>query len=349
MVRQIDIARKTGFSLGVVSRALRSEKDPYDRISEETRVIIRKAAEEMGYTCNLQASLLRRGKLPAIRVLLPAWTSPDITRLTMGISRTALEYGYPLMIHHYNENEDMDYLSFLESVCREKNTGVLFYLHQRMERKVLRKGCEKYVASGGKIVFMNDRNFNFDDLLPDMVTLNIDEEDSGRLAAEYLQGLSCRSYSVVYNSENAYDVFRKKGFEDGLRGTDGVCFPLDFPRVGEPYGDFVVRSRKIFDAFFDGAGEIAGYPLGLFFTSSFLVYLVMNEFATRGFRLNEELHPIMVEYKNISHYPFFYTPRIIMPFYEMGVAAMEKLAGMLKGAQEKSLLLRPSILCNYHV
>ena len=38
-----------------------------------------------------------------------------------------------------------------------------------------------------------------------------------------------------------------------------------------------------------------------------------------------------------------------MPFYEMGVAAMEKLAGMLKGAQEKSLLLRPSILCNYHV
>ena len=167
MVRQIDIARKTGFSLGVVSRALRSEKDPYDRISEETRVIIRKAAEEMGYTCNLQASLLRRGKLPAIRVLLPAWTSPDITRLTMGISRTALEYGYPLMIHHYNENEDMDYLSFLESVCREKNTGVLFYLHQRMERKVLRKGCEKYVASGGKIVFMNDRNFNFDDLLPE--------------------------------------------------------------------------------------------------------------------------------------------------------------------------------------
>ena len=99
--------------------------------------------------------------------------------------------------------------------------------------------------------------------------------------------------------------------------------------------------EKIFDAFFDGAGEIAGYPLGLFFTSSFLVYLVMNEFATRGFRLNEELHPIMVEYKNISHYPFFYTPRIIMPFYERGVAAMEKLAGMLKGAQEKSLLLRP--------
>lgn len=23
----------------------------------------------------------------------------------------------------------------------------------------------------------------------------------------------------------------RKGFEDGLRGTDGVCFPLDFPRV----------------------------------------------------------------------------------------------------------------------
>ena len=33
-----------------------------------------------------------------------------------------------------------------------------------------------------------------------MVTLNIDEE-----------------YFVVYHSENAYDIFRKKEFEDGLR------------------------------------------------------------------------------------------------------------------------------------
>ncbi len=31
MVRLIDIAKKTGFSVAVVSRALQQEKDPYDR------------------------------------------------------------------------------------------------------------------------------------------------------------------------------------------------------------------------------------------------------------------------------------------------------------------------------
>ena len=47
---------------------------------------------------------------------------------------------------------------------------------------------------------LSDIVYSMGDLLPDMVTLNIDEE-----------------YFVVYHSENAYDIFRKKEFEDGLR------------------------------------------------------------------------------------------------------------------------------------
>ena len=131
MVRLIDIAKKTGFSVAVVSRALQQEKDPYDRISEKSRSLIRKAALEMGYTRNLQAAFLRRGQMPAVRVLMPAWTSPEIIQMSMGISDASLKLGYPLIYHYYSR--ETDYISFLEQSRHEKNTGVIFYLTEFLD------------------------------------------------------------------------------------------------------------------------------------------------------------------------------------------------------------------------
>lgn len=70
MVRQIDIARKMGVSLAVVSRALSSERSPSDNLAETTRAEVRKIANEMGYRKNLVASSLKRGRFKRIALIV---------------------------------------------------------------------------------------------------------------------------------------------------------------------------------------------------------------------------------------------------------------------------------------
>ena len=60
-----DIAEKTGFSINTVSLALKGQ-----RVSEETRDLIMKTAEEMGYIGNALASSMRSGLTGTIASLL---------------------------------------------------------------------------------------------------------------------------------------------------------------------------------------------------------------------------------------------------------------------------------------
>lgn len=347
MVRLIDIAKKTGFSVAVVSRALRQEKDPYDRISEKSRNLIRKTAQEMGYSRNLQAAFLRRGQMPAVRVLMPAWASPEIIQMTMGISDASLQLGYPLIFHYYSR--ETDYISFLEQSCHEKNTGVIFYLQERMNREKLQRGCETYLASGGKMIFMNIWSADFSGIVPDMVMLNIDEEHGGRLAAGYLKGLSCKDYAIVYTSPDHYSLLRRKGFMDALVDEGKRGYSFDFLRVGENYPQYEKRSRKLLDEFYEKSVKQSEKPYGLFFTSSFMANAVMNDLIWRGLDARKQLHAVGYSSNTVDQYPFYYYAKIVIPFYEMGNAAMRKLVNIFNGKQEKSQVFQPFTDYDYEI
>ena len=57
MVTTKDIAKKLGFSVSTVGRALADDA----RISEQTKLAVRAAAEELGYVGNLAARMMRGG------------------------------------------------------------------------------------------------------------------------------------------------------------------------------------------------------------------------------------------------------------------------------------------------
>ena len=76
-VRLCDIAAKTGFSINTVSHALRDLPD----ISEATKALIRRAAEELDYIPDLQAGSFKSGKRGVISVILPDIVNPHFTLL----------------------------------------------------------------------------------------------------------------------------------------------------------------------------------------------------------------------------------------------------------------------------
>jgi len=89
-----DIAKKTGYSLTAVSRALRNMSD----IGPEATSYIQQTAKEMGYVANQTAVALRYGRTNIITVIVVNLTNPYFSIITNLIQLAAHEMGYSLII-----------------------------------------------------------------------------------------------------------------------------------------------------------------------------------------------------------------------------------------------------------
>ena len=102
MVRQIDIARKLGVSLAVVSRALNPERGKSNNLSINTIERIRQAAREMGYRKNLLAVSLKKGATR--RIALVVNTLDNYMELIRPIQDYCRENSYDLVLFNLGEN-----------------------------------------------------------------------------------------------------------------------------------------------------------------------------------------------------------------------------------------------------
>ena len=93
-----DIARRTGKSITTVSRALHG----YDDVSAETRDLIVRTAEEMGYAPNLLAQRLQKQRTDTLGFILPTYgprfSDPFFSEFLAGIGNAAGERGYDLLV-----------------------------------------------------------------------------------------------------------------------------------------------------------------------------------------------------------------------------------------------------------
>ncbi len=101
-VKLKDIAAQTGFSINTVSRALR---DDY-RISGATRSLIKSAADEMGYICNVVAGSMRSNKSNIIGVVSADPANPFYAEVIQGIERRARRLGYNILLINTEEQAE---------------------------------------------------------------------------------------------------------------------------------------------------------------------------------------------------------------------------------------------------
>ena len=97
-----DIADATGFSVNTVSHALRDEPD----ISEATKAIIRRVADELDYIPNFQARGVRAGKSSIISVILPDIINPHFSIVFRGIEQYFRAFGITPLFMNTAENAD---------------------------------------------------------------------------------------------------------------------------------------------------------------------------------------------------------------------------------------------------
>lgn len=115
-----DIAERVGVSINTVCHALRDEND----ISEETKQIIRRTADEMGYIRNASASSLRSGVTKTVALILGSISNPYFSIMAQDAENFWFEKGYTMMIFNTNEDPALERKA-IETAVGKNADGIL--------------------------------------------------------------------------------------------------------------------------------------------------------------------------------------------------------------------------------
>lgn len=134
IVRLKDIADRTGFSVNTVSLALRDSP----RIPEETRLLIREAAEALNYLPNHIAKSLVSRETRTIGLVLTSITNPILTRVAQAIELRLAERGY-LTLFATSNGDHHEEKKVIEMFRSRQVDGMLIYPRSHRELDHIRR------------------------------------------------------------------------------------------------------------------------------------------------------------------------------------------------------------------
>lgn len=100
-----DIARRAGVSVATVSNVVNG----YRPVGEATRQLVLQAIDELGYSPNVTARHLRRGRSGIIALAIPELNNPYFAELAEVTIRVAGEHGYTVLIDHTEGDRDKEF------------------------------------------------------------------------------------------------------------------------------------------------------------------------------------------------------------------------------------------------
>ena len=116
-----DLAAKTGYAVGTVSRAL----NDHPNVSDKARKAILQAAKESGFQLNVNAKQLKQSHTNNILVIVKGTGNELFAEMLEDIQNLIAKTRYQLVVH-YNDEDDNEVTRAVQ-LCREKKPlGLLF-------------------------------------------------------------------------------------------------------------------------------------------------------------------------------------------------------------------------------
>ncbi len=238
------IASKTGFSTNTVSRALRGDT----RISLETRTLIEKMAETMGYVPNFIANSMRSKRTFTIGVVSADSSNPFFAEVLCGIEETARKQGYHiiLMNTHENPEHECEALNVLQGRQVDGVIAIPLYKNTKAQ-KVYSNFPVPFIFAGRRVEGFEDHSvLHYDEKSIREVVLNLLHEGhrdivyiggpekisnaidrkEGYINAFNMQGLALNS-SLIFETEghidDGYGIVNRL-IQQQVEFTACVCF-----------------------------------------------------------------------------------------------------------------------------
>lgn len=202
-----DVAKKAGVNASTVSRVLKDSSE----ISEKTKIKVRKAMQELGYTRNVAAQILASGKSNTIGVVFPPVedksNQPFYMKVLTSINETARKYDVSIaVVTGYQERELKQQVELMYSEKRVDGFIVLYAGKADSVRNYLFDNKIPFVLLGTPTEKQNE-----------ITHVDNDNVLMGHEATRYLMELGHSEISFVTDTKDG-EVFeeRYQGYQDEM-------------------------------------------------------------------------------------------------------------------------------------
>lgn len=208
-----DLAAKTGYAVGTVSRALNN----HPNVSDTARTAILKAAQEMGFEINLNAKQLKQTHSNTVLVIVKGIGNELFSEMVESIQHLISQTRYQLAVDYMDE--DANEVARAVQLFREKKPlGILFLggvnAHFQQDFAAIDIPC---------VVVTNDAS-----MLPfeNLSSVSTDDREAGRCAIEMLIALGHRKIAVIGGDRQVSDTSRLR-YEGCVRAFTDHGIPFD--------------------------------------------------------------------------------------------------------------------------
>ncbi len=319
MVTLAEIARESGLSVPVVSRALSPNPHKDTRMADATKMHIREVAKRMGYLPNRNAEFLKRGQNPVIGCFLPPRTDSLLAKLMKGIAEESEKNHFPVSFHF--DMTKASYLEFIECSRQYKNCGIITYPYFKMDPEA-ETLIASYQKGGGKIVLIEGGCSNWQ--WHDCISVSVDNYLGGKLAAEHLLKKNLKHF-ITCRYDNILE--RTSGFTETIQEAQQVVTIADSLSA-------LIEKVKI----------AKQYPAGIFLPRDQEAVTAICEFQRNNINVGKDVLIIGYDDHYLSQYTRPALTTISQPFVEVGRLAVQKLISDIYGSRAKSTLVEPQLI-----
>jgi LacI family transcriptional regulator len=315
-----DVAKHAGVSISTVSRVLNAP----DQVNIETRSRVLDVIDELNFVPKAEAAARARKGTRRIGVLAPFITYPSFVQRLRGVAMLA-DSAYELVIYNVDSAARRDsYLATLPVTRRLDGLLVMALPFGEL-------AAQRLLSNAMDTVLIECAH-------PAFSSVEIDDEDGGRMVANYLIERGHRRCAFIGDSEVPdYAIHtsaqRLDGYQEALQSA-GLALPPEYIALG-PHG--LESARQLAHRLFD----LPTPPTAIFSPSDTQALGVLRAANERGLRVPEDLAVIGFDDVEIADYIGLTTVR--QPLEESGRVAIElllaRLADHLRPVQQVRLPL----------
>jgi DNA-binding LacI/PurR family transcriptional regulator len=323
-----DIARETGKSITTVSRAL----NDYGDVSAETKALVLRVADELGYTPNTWAQRLQKQRTDTIGLIIPTFgprfSDPFFSEILAGIGNRAARFGYDMLVSTHAPGEE-ELVAYRAAIHGRRVDGFILVRTRRKDARVecLQEANFPFVTFGR---VEGDLDFPF-----------VDEDGSYgmKLVIEHLVSLGHhRIACLAPPPELMFAHYRLQGFMDALAEA-GLSVDDALIHVGDltQRGGHEQASKLL---------SLPSPPTAIVCCNDLMAFGAMSAAQDRGMVVGKNV--AITGFDNIPMAEHSHPPltTIHQPIYQIGGMVCEMVIKLIRGEplDERHVLLKPELI-----
>ncbi len=323
-----DIARRVGYSVTTVSRALAG----YDDVAESTRQLVLETAAEMGYHPNVTARRLQRQRTDTIGFIIPThgprFSDPFFSELLTGIGNYSAEHELDLLVS--TQAPGSEEMKTYKRIVSERRVDGLLVVRTRHR--------------DARIAYLIDQGFPFvafgrSDVGEDFPYVDVDSRAGVRQLTQHLIDFGHRRIAYIAAPPNLmFASHRMMGYQEAL-AENSIALDEELVTVGaltQRSGHAAghdLLTRTLRPTAIIASNDLMA--LGVISAAQGLGLAVGRDVAVTGFDdvpLAEDAHPPLTTLRQ--------------PIYEIGQRICEMLIRLLQGEilEERHVILQPQLI-----